>query len=149
MAITTSGLYVASFVSALSGGITLNLTLTTHKVAMYTNAITPNFDTDTAYSSAPYTTNEVTGTGYTAGGALLPTPTLADSAGGYMVFSAANVSWSTSTITNARAALIYADALAGKNCIALINFGADYSTTAGTFTIQWNAGGISSTKLTP
>jgi hypothetical protein len=57
--------------------------------------------------------------------------------------------WTTSTITNAHCALIYADALAGNNAIVLVNFGSDYSTSAGTFTIQWATTGIFTIDLTP
>jgi hypothetical protein len=65
------------------------------------------------------------------------------------MYDAADTSWTTSTITNARCALIYADALAGNNAICLVNFGADYSTSAGTFTIQWAATGIFTWDVTP
>ena len=46
-------------------------------------------------------------------------------------------------------ALIYADALAGNNAIVFINFGSDYSTSAGTFPIQWATTGIFTIDLTP
>lgn len=116
---------------------------------MFTNTLTPNFSTDTAYGVAPYNANEVSGTGYTAGGVLLTGTTVAESPTGTLKFDASDVSWTTSTIANARCALIYADALAGNNAIVLINFGADYSTSAGTFSIQWASGGIFTIDLTP
>ena len=53
------------------------------------------------------------------------------------------------TITNARCALIYADALAGDNAICLVDFGDDYSSSAGTFLITWNASGIFTLDLVP
>ena len=46
---------------------------------------------------------------------------------------------SATTLTNARAALVYANALTGKNGIVLVNFGADYSTNNGVFAITWSA----------
>jgi hypothetical protein len=61
------------------------------------------------------------------------------------MFDAADVSWASSTITGARAALLYADSIAAPvadPAFALINFGADYSTNNGTFTIQWAATGV-------
>ena len=149
MAVTVSGLYYPTWRDALNGTIVLNLDLETHKVAMFTNTITPNFSTDTAYGVAPYNANEVSGTGYTAGGALLTTTTLSESPTGTLMVDAADTAWTTSTITNARCALVYADALAGNNAIVLVNFGADYSTVAGTFTIQWAAGGVFTIDLTP
>lgn len=115
---------------------------------MFTNSITPNFTTDTAYGVSPYDANEVSGTGYSAGGTALATTTFTGSSGS-ATFDAADTSWSSSTITNAKGALIYADALAGNNAICLINFGADYSTNNGTFLITWHATGIFVVDLTP
>ena len=149
MAVTVSGLYYPTWRDALNGTIVLNLDLETHKVAMFTNTITPNFSTDTAYGVAPYNANEVSGTGYTAGGALLTTTTLSESPTATLMVDAADTAWTTSTITHDRCALVYADALAGNNAICLVNFGADYSTVAGTFTIQWAAGGVFTIDLTP
>lgn len=150
MAVTVSGLFVPTWMDILdTTQLAIDLDLETHKVAMFTNTITPNFSTDTAYGVAPYNANEVSGTGYTAGGALLTSTTVSESPTGTIMWDAADTSWTTSTITNARCALAYADALAGNNAIVLINFGADYSTVAGTFTIQWAAGGILTLDVTP
>lgn len=149
MAITASGLFVATFVDVLdTTQLALDLDLETHKVSMFTNSITPNFTTDTAYAVSPYDANEVSGTGYSAGGVALATTTFTG-ASGSATFDAADTSWASSTITNARGALIYADALAGNNAICLVNFGADYSTNNGTFLIQWHASGIFVIDLTP
>lgn len=157
MAITASGLYCANFrdVFKSASAVILDLDAETHKCAMFTNSLTPNFagNGDTSFSSAPYTTNQVSGTGYTAGGNTLTTTTWSDVGNaGTLVFDAADVTWTTSTITNARCAVIYADAQTtpvAKPVFCLVNFGADYSTTAGTFTIQWNASGIFTLDLTP
>lgn len=143
MAVTKSGLFVLTFIDILdTTQLAVDLDLETHKLALFTNTITPNFSTDTAYGVAPYNANEVSGTGYTAGGAAITSTTVTESPTESLMWDAADVSWTTSTITNARAGLAYADALAGNNAIVLINFGADYSTVAGTFTVQWNAAGI-------
>lgn len=150
MAITASGLFIVTFIDVLdTTQLAIDLDLETHKVAMFTNTITPNFSTDTAYGVAPYAANEVSGTGYTAGGNALTTTTVTESPAGTIMFDAADTSWAASTITNARGALIYADVLAGNNAICLVNFGADYSTSNGTFTIQWNAAGVFTWDLTP
>jgi len=151
MAVTASGLYVATFVDVLDvTQIAVDLdSETQHKVGMWTNSITaPNFTTDTGYASAPYTSNQVTGTNYTAGGVII-TGTTFLGATGSATFDANDASWASSTIANARCAMIYADGLAGKNCICLVDFTADYSTNNGTFTIQWNASGIFAIDLTP
>src|SRR5690349_20642002 len=136
MAVTVSGLFVPTWMDILdTTQLAIDLDLETHKVAMFTNSITPNFSTDTAYGVSPYNANEIpNGGGYTTGGALLTSTTVSESPTGTIMWDAADTSWTTSTITNARCALIYADALAGNNAIVLVNFGADYSTVAGTFT---------------
>ena len=150
MAVTASGLFVATWTDVLdTTQLAIDLDLETHKVAMFTNTITPNFSTDTAYAVAPYNANEVSGTGYTAGGTVLTTTALSESPTGSIMYDAADTSWAASTITNARCALIYAEALAGNNALVLVNFGADYSTSSGTFTIQWAAAGIFAWDLTP
>lgn len=147
---TTSGLFIATWTDLLdTTQLAIDLDLETHKVAMFTNTLTPNFSTDTAYGVSPYNANEVSGTGYTAGGTVLTSTALSESPTGTIMYDAADTSWSTSTITSARGALIYADALAGNNAILLVSFGADYSTSAGTFTIQWAAGGITTFDITP
>lgn len=149
MAITVSGLYVATFVDVLdTTQLAIDLDLETHKGALFSNSITPNFTTDTAYGVTPYDANEVTGTNWAAGGVALAGTTVAASSG-TLVFDASDVSVATTTITNARGYLLYADALAGNNAIVLVNFGADYSTVAGTFAITWNASGIFVVDLTP
>lgn len=150
MAVTASGLYVLTWIDIVdTTQLAIDLDLETHKLAMFTNTITPNFSTDTAYAVAPYNANEVSGTGYTAGGTALTTTTVSESPTGSLMWDAADTTWSSSTITNARFALAYADALAGNNAIVGINFGADYSTSSGTFTVQWPTTGIFAIDLTP
>jgi hypothetical protein len=149
MAITVSGLYYPTWVGILNASqFAIAPLADTVNVAMYTNSVTPNYSTDTAYTAAPYTTNEVTGTGYTAGGVALGTKTLSESPTGTIMFDAADSAWTTSTITNAQGALIYDITVANK-ALCFVNFGAAYSTTAGTFTIQWNVLGIFTLDITP
>jgi hypothetical protein len=149
VAVTASGIFVATVVDALdTTQLAIDLDLETHRIALFSNSITPNFTTDTAFGVAPYNANEVSGTGWAAGGVLL-TGTTFLGASGAATFDATDVSASGTTLTNARCGLIYADALAGNNAICLVNFGADYSTVSGTFGITWAAGGIFSIDLTP
>lgn len=150
MSVTVSGLYVATIIDVLDATqLAVDLSLTTNKLAMFTNTITPNFSTDTAYGVSPYNANEVTGTGYSAGGAAVASPTITESPTGTLMFDLADTSWTTSTIASARCALLYSNALTPKAAIALVNFGADYSTSAGTFLITWAAGGLFTIDLTP
>ncbi|MFC9761633.1 hypothetical protein [Rhodococcus jostii] len=114
----------------------------TIKVMLCTSSYTPDQDTHQYKSSV---TNEVSGTGYTAGGATLVSATITYTTGtNTLVLDAADSSWTTSTIT-ARYAIIY-DSTPGTDAtrplIAYVDFGADVSTTAGTFTITWDAAGI-------
>jgi hypothetical protein len=130
--------------------LALDLDLETHKLALFTNSITPNFSTDTAYGVAPYNANELPATGgYTTGGFVITTTTVTESPAGTIMWDAADWTQSSTTWTNARAGLAYADALAGNNAICLVNFGADFSTVAGTFTVQWASGGIFNWDVTP
>jgi hypothetical protein len=149
VAVSGSGLFALTIIDILDATqLAVDLSLTTNKWALFTNSITPNYTTDTAYGVAPYNANEISGTGYTAGGAVTASPTLTVSSG-IVTYDQADTSWTTSTITNARAALLYSDALAGNNAICLVDFAADYSTSAGTFTIQWNASGVFTIDLVP
>lgn len=149
MAVTASGIFVATIVDLLdTTQLAIDLDLETHKGALFTNTITPNFTTDTAYAVAPYNANEVTGTNWAAGGVALTGTTFAAGTG-TAVFDATDVSVATVTVSNARCYMLYADALAGNNAICLVDFGADYSATAGTFAITWAAGGIFIVDLTP
>lgn len=149
MAVTASGLYVATFIDVLdTTQLAIDLDLETHKGALFSNSITPNFDTDTAYGAAPYNANEVSGTGWAAGGVAL-TGTTFLGASGTATFDATDVSVAGTTLTGARCYLLYADALAGNNAIVLVNFGADYSTVNGTFGITWAGAGIATLDLTP
>lgn len=140
-----SGLYTATIRDSLRNAIALDVTSTGNKVAMYTNTLTPVFDTDPSSYS---TTNEVTGTGYTAGGIVIASPTLTAAAGN-VTFDIADSSWTSSTISNARGAIVYADGLTPKANIVAVTFGADYSTVSGTFTIQWSASGLWFIDLVP
>lgn len=150
MAVTASGLFVPTWRDILdTTQLAIDLDLDTHKGAMFTNTITPNFSTDTAYGVTPYDANEVSGTGYTAGGAALTGTTFTETPTGTLTWDATDLAWAGSTISNARCVLLYADALVGNNAIILVNFGADYSTVSGTFTIQWSASGITYLDITP
>ena len=106
-----------------------DLSTDTIKIALYTGNADLNEDT-TVYSS----TNEVSGTGYTAGGQVMTG--VAISSSGYVAYvNWANVSW-TAALT-ARCALIY-NASKGNKSVAVLDFGADKTSTT-TFTITMPA----------
>ena len=104
------------------------------KIALFTNAATLGATT-TAYATA----NEASGTGYVAGGNTLTISANPASTGTTAFLDFADTTWSTATIT-ARGALIYL-ANGGTNpAIAVLDFGADKTSTAGDFTIVFPAG---------
>ena len=147
MAVTASGLFVLTFRDILdSTQMAVDTGSDTFKCAMITNSSTPNFETHDHWSDL--SGNEVSGTGYTAGGAALTSITLGN-ASGTLKFDAADTSWTTATISSARAAVIYDDTLTNDPLICLVDFGADYASSAGTFQITWNASGIWTIDLTP
>ena len=114
----------------LDGAQNLGSSGNTLKIALYTSSATLGATTS-AYSA----TNEVSGTGYTAGGATLSSQAVAfDSSNNVAYFDAADPAFTTATIT-ARGALIYNNSKSNAS-IAVLDFGSDFTSTAGTFTIQ-------------
>lgn len=114
----------------------------TIKVMLTTSAYTPDQD---VHDYKDDVTNEVTGTGYTAGGATLGSKTITYTAGtNIFMLDAADTVWSASTIT-ARNAVVYDDTPATAGTKPLICYqasDADIISSGGDFTIQWNASGI-------
>jgi hypothetical protein len=108
----------------------------TFKIALYTSAASLDAAT-TAYT----TSNEVVGTGYTAGGIALTNidPT---SSGTTAFVDFADATWTSATIT-AAGALIYNTTTDGgtatTNAVAVISFGGDKTSTNGDFVVQFPA----------
>lgn len=102
----------------------------TIKVALYTSAADLSEST-TAYSA----TNEITGTGYVAGGQVMTGVTI-NSSGSVAYVNFSNVVWSPAQFT-ARGALIY-NASKADRAIAVLDFGSDKSTST-TFTLSMPA----------
>lgn len=146
MAITASGLFGLTIEKMFNNTAAIDLEAEDNKVAMITDSATPDFTLHDFW--ADLSANEVSGTGYTAGGVAYTSTELTIS-GGVLTYDAADVSWATSTITSAMAAVGYADSVASDPLIFLSDFVTAASTTAGTFTIQWNASGIFTLDFTP
>jgi hypothetical protein len=106
----------------------------TFKIALFTSSATLGAGT-TAYAATGM--NEMSGTGYTAGGKALTsvTPTL-DSTTACCDFD--DISWTSATFT-ANACLIYNDSASGDPAVCAVAFGGDKSVSSGTFTIQFPA----------
>lgn len=119
----------------------INYASDTIKVALCTSAYTPDQDTHDYFNDI---TNEVTGTGYTAGGATLASKTSTYTAGtNTQSLDAADVTWGSSTIT-ARYAVIYKSTGTASTSplIGYVDFGQDVVSSAGNFTITWDATGM-------
>lgn len=113
----------------------------TIKVMLVTSSYTP---ADAHDFINDVSSNEVSGAGYTSGGATLSGLAVTqDDTDDEGVFDANDVSWTTATIT-ARGAVIYKDSgsAATSPIVGYIDFTTDRTSTAGTFTITWNAEGI-------
>ena len=116
-----------------------NLTSDTLKLALYTSSASLGAAT-TAYS----TSNEVSGTGYSACGATLSSVSVSTD-GTTAIFDAANVSFTSATIT-ARGALIY-NSSNSNSAICVLDFGSDKSSSNGTFEIQFPAANASNALI--
>jgi hypothetical protein len=105
-------------------------TAQTYKIALYTSSASLD-----AATAAYTTSNEVSGTGYSAGGNTLSISTNPTSTGTTAFLSFATTTWSTATIT-ARGALIY-QAGGSTPAVAVLDFGGDKTSTAGDFQITF------------
>ena len=144
MAVTAKW-YGNAFVKAFNKEIDFDTD--TIKVMLCTSTYAPNQDTHTYKSDV---TNEVTGTGYTAGGATVATPSLTyTGATNVLMLDGGDVSWASSTIT-ARYAVVYDSSPATdatRPLLCYVDFGADVSSTSGTFSITWDAAGIATVTV--
>lgn len=121
----------------------IDLDTDTIKVALLSSAYVPNQDTHDYFDDVA--SNEITGTGYTSGGATLGNKSVTYNAStNEFVFDADDAIWSASTLT-ARYAVIY-DATPGtaatRPLIGYVDFVSDQSSTNGNFTITWDATGV-------
>lgn len=108
----------------------------TIKIALFTSSASLGAGT-TTYTGA---SGEVaSGNGYTTGGETLTNPVIGTSGTtAYVDFD--NPEWTSASFTTA-GALIYNDTTAGKNAIAVLNFGGDFTVTSGTFRIVFPSPG--------
>ena len=108
----------------------IDLDTDTIKVMLVTSSYTPDID---AHDKRDDITNEVAGTGYSAGGASLANKSVtADNTNDRGVFDADDLTWGSSTIT-ARGAVIYKSrggASSADELIAYIDFGSDKSSSS-------------------
>lgn len=150
MAGPSSKYYGLFFKSAFAGEV--DLEGGTVKLSLHTASYVPNQDTHQYYSSV---TNEVTGTGYTAGGATVDNVAVSyNTSTNVLSFDADNVSWDNATLTGAnqpQVAVLRLDTGTASTSplIGFIDFGDDddYAPSNGTLTVQWSANGIGSVTV--
>jgi len=132
---------IHNFTNGSGGGTTTSTgSGNTFKIALFTSSASLGAGT-TAYADS----NQVSGTGYSAGGNTLTnvTPTTSSTTA---LTDFADTTWSSSTIT-ARGALIYnssTTAGSANRAVAVLDFGSDKTTSAGDFTITFPTADASS-----
>ena len=102
----------------------------TFKLAMYTNSAS-----FTAATTAYTTSNEISGTGYSAGGGTL-TRVDPSTSSTTALTDFADLTFSSSSLT-ARGALIYNDTASGDPTVLVLDFSSDKTSSSGDFTIQF------------
>ena len=136
MAITTNAICNSFKKQLLGGEHDFDTSSDTYKLAMFTSQATLGAST-TNYATA----NEVSSSGYTAGGKALVNQGVKVSSG-VAITDFADLSFTGVTLT-ARGALIYNTTTDGgtntTDAVAVLDFGGDKTATAGTFTIQFPA----------
>lgn len=128
-----SGIYLPTLRFMAIGSIDFDTD--TFKVLLTTSAYTEDLD---AHDFRSDVTNEITGSGYTAGGnTVTATVNAVDTANNRLDITLGGTTWPASTIT-ARKAVYYKSrggAASADELVAVVDFGSDVSTTAGTFTL--------------
>ena len=105
----------------------------TFKVALVTSSYTPDKDTHEHFDDV---TNEVSGTGYTAGGNTVTGTLTLDNANDKLTLEFASTNWTSATIT-ARGAVYYSSTgtASTSTLIAFNDFGSDVAVTSGTLAL--------------
>ncbi len=158
MAWSESGLYVATLRDRLIdlAATRCDIKVTTARIALHNNTDTPDFTIDPGtWTNA----NEVSGTGWAAGGELISglangggslAPTATQSPTKSLMFDATDISKANCTFSNAYGLKWFFDALTPKAALCGIYFGGNpYSPSAGTFAVTWAALGIWVIKCVP
>jgi hypothetical protein len=136
-----SGVYNAAKADIVDG--TIDLTSATSNAFRVVLVDDYTFDaTHTTY--ADVSSDEVSGTGYSAGGEGLSSLSVSQTAG-TASWDAGDTTWAGSTITADGAVIVYTDdgtTDSSDKLLCYIDFGADHSSSSGNFTIAWDSAGI-------
>jgi len=117
-------------------------TADTFKAALYLASATVNAST-TAYSA----TNEVSGTGYTAGGATITNATAPTTSGTTAIWTpSASIAWTTVTLSTSFDAVLIYNSTQSNKAVSVHTFGAT-TVTAGNFTLTLPANDASNALL--
>lgn len=113
----------------------------TIKVALTTSAYTPDQDVHDFFNDV---TNEITGTGYSAGGVTLGSKSTSyDTTSNETRLIAANAQWTSASFTAAKAVIFKDTGTASTSpLLGYVDFGGNETVSSGTFTIQWDATGV-------
>lgn len=119
----------------------INLTSDTIKLMLVGSGWTPNRGTNAFKSDV--VANEITGTGYTAGGTTIGSIAIGI-ASNIVTITGANASWPAATFSCNYAALYDSTPAtdATRPLIGYVDFGGAQSPSAGTLSVTWNASGI-------
>lgn len=155
MAFGTNSKIFTSFVTdSLNRTNAFDLNADSLKAALYGNTGTPDqtvASANSAYNAGQWISgNEVTATGWPAGGNALASVTSTFATNVYTLDAADRAGGASDTVTNAYGCLVYDDTLTtpvADQGICYNAFGGANSVTSGTFTIVWNASGILSLTL--
>ncbi|MBF5002408.1 hypothetical protein IRT45_35415 [Nocardia sp. BSTN01] len=120
----------------------INLNTDTFKVMLCSSLYVPDQDAHQYKSSV---TNEISGTGYTAGGQTVSPLTITyNAATNQLVIDCPDAQWASASFT-ARVAVLYDATPASDSTRPLIGyilFDSDIPVTSSTFTVQWDSTGV-------
>ncbi len=150
MAFGGSGFFTQSLVDTLDATALLTWGTATWDIALFNDTATPDFTVtaaNSAYGAGVWASNEVTGTGWAAGGVTLVTsgPAKESPGAGQVILDATDVSEASTTLDSAEGCLIYRGSLTTPvvdQSLIVVDFGAPYSTTNGTFAVTWDSNGV-------
>lgn len=150
MAFGTSSKIFTSFITdVLNNTTAMDANSDTLNIALYGNSGTPDqtvASASTAYNAGQWVSgNEITATGWTAGGLGLASVTSTFATNVYTLDAADKSGGGSDTVTNAYGCLIFDNTIStpvSKQGICYLAFGGANSVTSGTFTVSFNASGI-------
>lgn len=147
MAWSNSKVFAAFVLNALDRGVLYDLDGDTLKAALYDNDITPDRTVaiaNTAYNAGQWTAsgNEVTDTGWPAGGQALASNDVTQSSDVVKLDATDTASTGNVTLANVYGCLVYDDTVTSDYGVCFNYFGGVQSVTGGSFTIVWNGSGI-------